>query len=53
LVQNIIAKYKILKDDIYNFDEIEFHMRVINTARMMIKSERINCSKLIQSENQK
>ncbi|EDN05075.1 conserved hypothetical protein [Histoplasma mississippiense (nom. inval.)] len=48
LVQNTIAKYGILDDDIYNFDETGFQMRVIGTARVITGSERAGNSKLVQ-----
>jgi hypothetical protein len=35
LVQNTIAKYSILDEDIYNFDETGFQMGVITTAKVI------------------
>jgi hypothetical protein len=40
LVQNTIAKYGILDEDIYNFDETGFQMGVITTAKVITGSER-------------
>ncbi|EDN03594.1 conserved hypothetical protein [Histoplasma mississippiense (nom. inval.)] len=48
LVQNTIAKYGILDDDIYNFDETGFQMGVIGTARVITGSERAGNPKLVQ-----
>jgi hypothetical protein len=40
LVQNTRAKYGIVDEDIYNFDETGFQMGVITTARVVTGSER-------------
>jgi RecB family endonuclease NucS len=40
LVQNTIAKYGILDEDIYNFDETGFQMGMISTAKGITRSER-------------
>jgi len=40
LVQNVIAKYGIALEDIYNFDETGFQMGVIATAKVVTGSER-------------
>ena len=40
LVRNTIAKYGIIKDDIYNFDETGFQMGVISTSKVVTRSER-------------
>ncbi|KAL1957115.1 hypothetical protein VTO42DRAFT_6373 [Malbranchea cinnamomea] len=48
LVQNTIAKYGILPDDIYNFDEIGFQMGVMATARVATGSEKARNPKIIQ-----
>jgi hypothetical protein len=40
LVQNTIAKYGILPDDMYNFDETGFQMGVISTSKVVTRSER-------------
>ncbi|KAL1954570.1 hypothetical protein VTO42DRAFT_1045 [Malbranchea cinnamomea] len=48
LVQNTIAKYGILPDDIYNFDETGFQMGVIATTRVVTGSEKARNPKLVQ-----
>ena len=40
LVQNTIAKYRILDEDIYNFDETGFQMGMISTAKVVTSAER-------------
>ena len=40
LVRNTIAKYGILDEDIYNFDETGFQMGVISTAKVITGAER-------------
>ena len=35
LVQNIIAKYRIIDEDIYNFDETGFQIEVIATTKIV------------------
>ena len=40
LVQNTVAKYGILDEDIYNFDETGFQMGVISTAKVVTSAER-------------
>jgi hypothetical protein len=40
LVQNTIAKYGILDEDIYNFDETGFQMGVISTAKVVTSAKR-------------
>jgi hypothetical protein len=37
-VQNTVAKYGILAEDIYNFDETVFQMGVISTAKVIQKA---------------
>jgi hypothetical protein len=39
LVRNVVAKYGILEQDIYNFDEAGFAMGVIATAKVVTSSE--------------
>ena len=51
LVQNIIAKYGIQKEDIYNFDETGFQMGVITTAKVITGSERANRPVTLQPGN--
>ena len=46
LVQNTIAKYGILDEDIYNFDETGFQMGMISTAKVVISAER-DCTVLL------
>jgi hypothetical protein len=36
LIENIITKYGILKDDIWNFDETGFIMGIIRTSKVVI-----------------
>jgi hypothetical protein len=45
LVQNVKAKYSILDDDTYNFDETGFTMGVGNRVKVVTASER--CTKPI------
>ena len=40
LVRSTIAKYSIVQDDIYNFDETGFQMGVISTSKVVTRSER-------------
>jgi hypothetical protein len=40
LVRNTIAKYRIVQDDIYNFDETGFQMGVISTLKVVTRLER-------------
>ena len=47
-----MKKYRILSNNVYNFDETEFQMSIIETVRVITESERIWNSKLVQSENQ-
>ena len=49
VVQNVIAKYGILTDDIFNFDEAGFLMGVIGTAKVVTSSESRNRPKCVQS----
>ncbi|KFY20795.1 hypothetical protein V491_03425 [Pseudogymnoascus sp. VKM F-3775] len=51
LVRNIIAKYNILEQDIYNFDEAGFAMGVIATAKVVTSSEAKSRPKTIQPGN--
>lgn len=51
LVQNIVGKYGILADDIYNFDETGFQMGIIATARVVTGSERKGRPVLLQPGN--
>src|SRR6201996_4574119 len=40
LVRNTVAKYGILQEDTYNFDETGFQMGVISTSKVVTRSER-------------
>ena len=52
LVRNVVAKYGILEQDIYNFDEAGFAMGVIATAKVVTSSELKNSrTKTIQLGN--
>ena len=52
LVRNVVAKYGILEQDIYNFDEAGFAMGVIATAKVVTSSESKNSrTKTIQPGN--
>jgi hypothetical protein len=39
-VQNIIKKYRILEEDIYNFDKTGFQMGVISIAKVITRAEK-------------
>jgi hypothetical protein len=51
LIRNTIAKYGILDEDIYNFDETGFQMGVITTAKVVTGTERSNRPVSIQPGN--
>src|SRR5450432_3791754 len=51
LVRNTVAKYGILEEDIYNFDEAGFLMGVIATAKVVTSSESRNRPKTAQPGN--
>src|SRR5450432_1634515 len=51
LVKNVIAKYGIQEEDIYNFDETGFQMGVISTAKVITSSERSNRPVAMQPGN--
>jgi hypothetical protein len=51
LVHNMIAKYGVLSEDIYNFDETGFQMGVIATAKVVTGSERNGRPMLLQPGN--
>ena len=51
LVQNTRAKYGILEEDIYNFDEAGFMMGVIAIAKVVTSSEARNRPKRAQPGN--
>jgi len=50
-VENTIAKYSILAEDIYNFDETGFQMGVISTAKVVSGAKRSNRPVAIQPGN--
>ena len=43
LVQNIIGKYGIVEDDIFNFDDTGFAMGLTATAKVITRSEFSGC----------
>jgi hypothetical protein len=47
LVRNTVAKYRILEEDIYNFDKVGFIIGVIAIAKVVISIELRNCPKTI------
>jgi hypothetical protein len=51
LVRNIINKYGITDEDIYNFDETGFMMGVATTAKVVTASERCHRPKSVQPGN--
>ena len=51
LVRNVVAKYGILEQDIFNFDEAGFAMGVVATAKVVTSSERKNRPKTTQPGN--
>jgi hypothetical protein len=51
LVRNVIAKYGIAEQDIYNFDEAGFLMGVIATAKVVTSAESRNRPKTAQPGN--
>lgn len=53
LVRNTRAKYGILDDDVYNFDETGFMMGVISTGMVITASERRHRPKALQPGNRK
>ena len=51
LVRNVVAKYGILEQDIYNFDEAGFAMGVIATAKVVTSLEAKSRPKTTQLGN--
>lgn len=51
LVQNVIAKYGIVAEDIYNFDETGFMMGIIFPGMVITTSDGLGKAKLIQPGN--
>lgn len=52
-VQITIMQHDIAYEDIYNFDETEYAMSLIVTAKMITRAELIDRSHLVQSDNRK
>jgi hypothetical protein len=52
LVQNIIGKYGIVEDDIFNFDETGFAMGLTATAKVITRSEFSGRRSVLQPGNQ-
>ncbi len=44
-------KYSIHKDNIYNFDETDFQMSVISTAKIVTESNQADRPRTTQSDN--
>jgi hypothetical protein len=53
LVENTKAKYDILDEDTYNFDESGFMMGVISTGAVVARSERRDRSRIVQQGDRK
>ncbi|KFY78544.1 hypothetical protein V499_02324 [Pseudogymnoascus sp. VKM F-103] len=51
LVRNTVAKYRILEQDIYNFNEVGFTMGVITTTKVVTSLEAKSRPKTIQPRN--
>ena len=51
LVRNVVAKYGIVEEDIYNFDEAGFLIGMIATAKVVTSSESRNRPKTTQLGN--
>lgn len=51
LVRNIISKYGITNNDIFNFDETGFAMGLTATAKVITRSEFIGRRSVLQSGN--
>src|SRR5450432_4301142 len=51
LVQNMVAKYRILEEDIYNFNKAGFIIGVIATAKVITSAESRNRPKTTQPRN--
>jgi hypothetical protein len=50
-VRNTVAKYGILQDDTYNFDETGFQIGVISTSKVVTRLERRGRPKTKQPGN--
>ena len=51
LIQNTIAKYDIMYENIYNFNETDFQIRIIKTVKVITKLEKVDCLVITQLEN--
>jgi len=51
-MKNTRAKYGIPDEDVYNFDETKFQMRVIGTAKVVTGSQRAGKALVTQPGNQ-
>ena len=51
LVQSTVEQYSITDEDIYNFNEIEFAMSFVATAKVIMQNDYIDHSVLTQSGN--
>ena len=51
LVQNIIKKYRILDEDIFNFDKTGFQIGLISIVKVITRVERSQKPVLVQPEN--
>ena len=51
LLHNIIAKYRMHKEDIYNFDKTGFMIGIITALMVVIYIERYGKAKSIQPRN--
>ena len=52
-IQATIVKYSIHKNNIYNFDETDFQMNIISTAKVITGSDQASRSRTTQSGNHK
>ena len=53
LIQWTIEEQRIAQENIYNFDEINFNMSMIVTAKVITQTDKHSCSSLVQSGNWK
>ena len=53
LLRNIINKYRIQVEDLYNFDKIGFMMSVITAFMIITRLDRYRKAKFIQPDNRK
>ncbi len=50
-VRDTIAEYDIHEDNIYNFDETDFQMNIISTAKVITESDQVSRLRTTQSGN--